>query len=210
MQLLADGAAGPLSERQRQYASYIMTSSDALLAIINNILDLATIDAGVMALNLGEVDIRAAMQAAAEGVQHHLAGNNVRLEMKAPQNIGAFEADDKRLRQILFNLLSNAIGFSNPNGVVTLSAERTAGDVVFRVEDHGRGIPSDVQARVFERFESHTSGSEHHGAGLGLSIVRSFVELHGGRVELDSVEGRGTIVTCRFPLVVNHRREAAE
>jgi signal transduction histidine kinase len=210
VQLLADGAAGPLGDKQRQYAGYIMTSSDALLAIINNILDLATIDAGAMTLELAPVDIRDTMQGAAEAVQPRLAETGVKLQMKAAKTIGSFEADGKRVRQVLFNLLSNAIGFSQQDDVVSLSAERTASEVVFRVEDRGQGIPQEVIDRVFDRFESHTGGSAHRGVGLGLSIVRSFVELHGGTVELDSVEGRGTTVTCRFPVVATSRREAAE
>jgi signal transduction histidine kinase len=210
VQLLADGAAGPLSDKQRQYAGYIMTSSDALLAIINNILDLATIDAGVMTLELGDVDIRDAMQAAAEAVQPRLSETSVKLEMKAAHSIGAFEADGKRVRQVLFNLLSNAIGFSQPGGVVTLTAERSGTNVIFRVEDHGRGIPQAVVERVFERFESHAGGTDHRGVGLGLSIVRSFVELHGGTVQLATQEGRGTTVSCRFPVIARTHREAAE
>jgi signal transduction histidine kinase len=210
VQLLADGAAGPLSDKQRQYAGYIMTSSDALLAIINNILDLATIDAGVMTLELGDVDIRDAMQAAAEAVQPRLSETSVKLEMKAAHSIGAFEADGKRVRQVLFNLLSNAIGFSQPGGVVTLTAERSGTNVIFRVEDHGRGIPQAVVERVFERFESHAGGTDHRGVGLGLSIVRSFVELHGGTVHLATQEGRGTTVSCRFPVIARTHREAAE
>jgi signal transduction histidine kinase len=210
VQLLADGAAGPLSDKQRQYAGYIMTSSDALLAIINNILDLATIDAGAMMLEVGPVDIRDAMQGAAEAVQPRLIETGVKLEMRASPGIGVFEADGKRVRQVLFNLLSNAIGFSSRGGVVSLSAERHSDQVLFRVEDRGRGIPRSVVQRVFDRFESHVRGTDHRGVGLGLSIVRSFVELHGGSVELTSEEGRGTTVVCRFPVVATLHREAAE
>ena len=209
VELLANGAAGPLTDKQREYAGYIKTSSDALYAIINNILDLATIDAGAMTLDLGKVDIREAMQSVAEAVQPRLAEAGVRLEMKASQAIGGFEADGQRLRQVLLNLLSNAIGFSQAGGTVTLSALRKGHDIVFRVEDRGRGIPQAVIDRVFDRFESH-GGSGHRGVGLGLSIVRSFVELHGGTVELVSEEGRGTIVTCRFPVDAGAHREAAE
>ncbi|MEW9305616.1 PAS domain-containing sensor histidine kinase [Labrys neptuniae] len=210
VQLMADGAAGPLNEKQRQYAGYIKTSSDALYAIINNILDLATIDAGAMTLDLGKVDIREAMQGVAEAVQPRLAETGVRLEMKASQAIGNFEADGQRVRQVLFNLLSNAIGFSQAGGTVTLSALRKGQEIVFRVEDRGRGISQAVIDRVFDRFESHGGSSGHRGVGLGLSIVRSFVELHGGTVELVSEEGRGTIVTCRFPVDASAHREAAE
>ena len=211
VQLLADGAAGPLSTKQRQYAGYIMTSSDALLAIINNILDLATIDAGAMTLDLGLVDVRETMQGVAEAMQPRLVETGVRLEMKASQSVGTFEADGKRVRQVLFNLLSNAIGFSEPASLVTLAADRQGEEIIFRVEDRGRGIPQAVIDRVFDRFESHAGGTAHRGVGLGLSIVRSFVELHGGTVELVSEEGRGTIVTCRFPVAASTtHREAAE
>ncbi|MFN8831821.1 MAG: ATP-binding protein [Labrys sp. (in: a-proteobacteria)] len=211
VQILADGSAGPLTEKQREYAGYIMTSSDALLAIINNILDLATIDAGVMTLDLGDVDVRETMDAAAEGVRHRLAERGVALEIVASSGIGTFRADAKRVLQILFNLLSNAIGFSDRGGTVTLSATREGGEMLFRVRDSGKGIPEAMIARVFDRFETHTRGSDHRGVGLGLSIVRSFVELHGGRVEIDTVAGAGTTVTCRFPLPGDSTlRDAAE
>src|SRR5205807_7911 len=105
----------------------------------------------------------------------------------------------KRIRQVLFNLLSNAIGFSLPGQTVTLAALRRGDEIVFKVSDQGRGIPLEVLDRVFDRFHSDTIGSRHRGVGLGLSIVRSFVELHGGRVLIDSAPGEGTIVTCIFP-----------
>jgi signal transduction histidine kinase len=101
---------------------------------------------------------------------------------------------------VLFNLLSNAAGFSPPNEAIRLSAVRRADAIVFTVADHGPGIPEDAQDRVFEWFETHSQGSQHRGPGLGLSLVRSFVELHGGKVLLDSNPGRGTKVTCSFPL----------
>jgi signal transduction histidine kinase len=101
---------------------------------------------------------------------------------------------------VLFNLLSNAVGFSAPGQTVTLAAMRRGDEIVFKVSDRGRGIPNDVLDRVFDRFESHTGGSRHRGPGLGLSIVRALVELHGGRIQIDSVYGEGTTVTCVFPI----------
>ena len=182
---LGDPATGPLTEKQREYLGYITVSTNALLAIINNILDLATIDAGAMTLNLGPVDIRTTMEAAAEGVQDRLVKDGITLEIRAAPDIGSFIADERRVRQVLFNLLSNAVGFSPAGGTVTLAAERRADAVVFSVTDHGPGIPAEVQERVFDWFETHSLGSRHRGAGLGLSLVRSFVELHGGTVTLD-------------------------
>jgi signal transduction histidine kinase len=100
---------------------------------------------------------------------------------------------------VLYNLLSNAIGFSKPSDTISISAWREAGMMAFAVEDRGVGIPKEQQQRVLERFESRSQGSKHRGAGLGLSIVKSLVELHGGSMSLESEPGRGTRVTVRFP-----------
>jgi len=207
--LLGDPAFGPLTGKQREYLGYITTSTNALLALINNILDLATIDAGAMTLTLSEVDIRASMESAAEGVQDRLAKDSISLEIKAPPGIGSLNADERRLRQILFNLLSNAVGFSPPGATVTLAAERRPDAVIFTVTDHGPGIPPEARDRVFDWFETDSMGSHHRGTGLGLSLVRSFVELHGGTVSIDSTLGRGTTVTCTFPLQQPEKWSAA-
>jgi signal transduction histidine kinase len=197
---LSDPAFGPLTAKQQEYLSYLTMSTNSLLAIINNILDLASIDAGAMTLNLGPVDIRATMEAAAEGVQDRLVKDNIDLRMEADPGIGSFNADASRVRQVLFNLLSNAAGFSPPDGIIAFSAERRSDAIVFKVTDRGPGIPEEVREKVFNWFETHSQGSQHRGTGLGLSLVRSFVELHGGKVILDSEIGRGTTVTCIFPL----------
>ena len=207
--LLGDPATGPLQPKQREYLDYITVSSDTLLALINNILDLATIDAGRMQLSLGPVDIREAMQAAAEGVQDRLVGAGITLDIGAPADIGSFVADARRLRQILFNLLANAVSFSPAGAAVTLQAERRPGEVAFLVADSGPGIPPDVLEKVFNWFETHSLGSHHRGPGIGLSLVRSFVELHGGTVSISSVVGRGTTVTCVFPSGTAAARTAA-
>jgi signal transduction histidine kinase len=208
--LLGDPATGPLAPKQSEYLDYITVSTNTLLALINNILDLATIDAGRMQLNLGLVDIRRTMDAAAEGVQDRLVSGGLTLHIGAAPDIGMFVADERRVRQILFNLLANAVSFSPAGGIVTLSAERRADAVIFSVTDRGPGIPPEVQDRVFDWFETHSLGSRHRGTGLGLSLVRSFVELHGGTVTIDSEVGRGTTVTCAFPLDQTARLTAAE
>jgi signal transduction histidine kinase len=208
--LLGDPTTGPLAEKQREYLDYITVSTNTLLALINNILDLATIDAGRMQLNLGAVDIRETMAAAAEGVQDRLAGAGLALDIGAPADIGSFIADKLRVRQILFNLLANAISFSPSGATVTLSAERRVDAVVFSVTDRGAGIPPHVLDKVFDWFETHSLGSQHRGPGIGLSLVRSFVELHGGTVTIVSTVGQGTTVTCTFPLTETAALTAAE
>jgi signal transduction histidine kinase len=207
--LLGDPAFGALTQKQSEYLGYITASTNALLALINNILDLATIDAGAMTLNLGDVDIRASMEAAAKGVQDRLVNNRITLDIRAPSNIGSFTADERRLRQILFNLLSNAVGFSPGGGTVTLLAERRLNAVVFSVTDHGPGIPPEAKDKVFDWFETDSNGSQHRGPGLGLSLVRSFVELHGGTVAIDSAPGLGTTVACVFPVEQIEKQTAA-
>jgi signal transduction histidine kinase len=208
--LLQDAATGPLTGKQAEYLGYISSSSSALLAIINDILDLASIDAGAMQLDLSLVDVRRTIDAAAEGVRDRLREQGLTLDIRAAKDIGSFIADERRVRQILFNLLSNAIAFSAQGATITLSAQRTAETLSLSVADSGRGIPHDIIERVFNRFETHSGGSQHRGTGLGLSIVRSFVELHGGVVKLDSAEGAGTTVTCMFPLEQDAGRAAAE
>jgi signal transduction histidine kinase len=131
------------------------------------------------------------------------------LNIVATPDIGDFVADDRRIRQILFNLLANAVGFSPAGATITLSAERHPDAIMFLVADTGPGIPPEVQDRVFDWFQTHSQGSRHRGAGLGLSIVRSFVELHGGTVTLRSTVGQGTTVVCRFPLEQHIERTAA-
>jgi signal transduction histidine kinase len=199
IQLLGDPAVGPLNQKQLEYAGYVMKSSSALLAIINDILDLASIDADAMELSLEDIDITQTMLGAAEGVQDRLDESKLTLNVVVMDGIGCFVADGKRIRQILFNLLSNAIGFSAPGQTIDLAALRRGDEVVFKVSDQGRGIPPSLVEHIFDRFKTHTTGSRHRGVGLGLSIVRSFVELHGGRILVDTAPGEGTTVTCIFP-----------
>jgi len=132
------------------------------------------------------------------------------LNVDAEPQIGNFIGDQRRVVQVLYNLLANAVGFSPHDATVVISARRTDHRVTFTVSDTGPGIPSDVKDKVFDWFESHSHGSRHRGAGLGLSLVRSFVELHGGKVRVDSVVGKGTTVVCDFPVDQKAHRNAAE
>ena len=207
---LSDPSTGPLTPKQAEYLDYVTKSTNALLALTNNILDLATIDAGAMKLELGPVDVGKTIEAAAEGIQDRLATDRIRLKVDVDPNIGSFIGDERRIVQVLYNLLANAVGFSPQEAAVVVSARRTEHSVIFTVTDSGPGIPPDVKDKVFDWFESHSQGSRRRGAGLGLSLVRSFVELHGGKVRVDSLVGRGTTVTCDFPTDQAVHRNAAE
>ncbi len=199
-QMLAEGHIGTLNAKQHEYASLIMHSSNAVLAIIDDILDLASIDTGDLSLELGDVDLTEVIRRAAEGLQDRIVEQKLTLSIDVDPDLGSFRGDAHRLRQIVFNLLSNAIGFSQPGQTVTLRALRKGDDVELLIADQGRGIEPGMMDRVFDRFESRTTGSRHRGVGLGLSLVRSFVELHGGHVSLESRPEQGTQVTCTFPV----------
>ena len=198
-ELLSSPRTGDLNSKQREYLNDISASSRTLLAIINDILDLATIDAGALELKLAPVRVAAVVDTAVLGVRDRANRARLNLDIRVAQDADEFVADEARVRQVLYNLLSNAIGFSKPSDTVSISAWREAGMMAFAVEDRGVGIPKEQQQRVLERFESRSQGSKHRGAGLGLSIVKSLVELHGGSMSLESEPGRGTRVTVRFP-----------
>jgi signal transduction histidine kinase len=198
-ELLANPIFGVLTPRQREYLDDIAFSSKTLLAIIDDILDLSAIDAGGLELKLAAVDVQAVIDQSISSIRERAARARLTLDIAVADDAVAFVADEQRVRQVLYNLLSNAVGFSNPEGVVHLSCWREEGVMVFSVEDEGIGIPKEQQARIFERFESRSQGGKHRGAGLGLSIVKSLVDLHGGDMTLLSEPGKGTKVTVRFP-----------
>jgi signal transduction histidine kinase len=198
-EMLTSPAFGELNDKQREYLADIMSSSRTLLSIIDDILDLTTIDAGSLQLKPAPVGVRALIDAAIVGIRERAIRSRLTIEIAVADEVTEFMADETRMRQVLYNLLSNAVGFSSNEGTVRLSCWRERGDIVFTIEDEGPGIPHDQLGGVFRRFESRSRGSQHRGAGLGLSIAKSLVELHGGTIAITSEEGRGTRVTVRIP-----------
>ena len=198
-EFLESPRVGPLNGKQREYLQDIAMSSKTLLAIIDDILDLATIDAGAFELKKAPLSIEEVIRAAAAGVEEGLMHRHIKLQTHIANDVSELIADENRVKQVLHNLLSNAIGFSKDGGTVGLECRREAGDIVFTVADEGVGIPPEHQQRAFERFVSRAQGSRHRGAGLGLALVKNLVELHGGSVALASEPGKGTTVTVRFP-----------
>jgi signal transduction histidine kinase len=198
-ELMTNPRTGDLNPKQREYLADISNSSKTLLAIINDILDLTTIDAGALELKLAPVEVRGLIESAVLGVRDRLTRARLTLDVRIADDVKEFIADEARVRQILYNLIANAIGFSSAGGAIRIGCWRDGAMIAFGIEDHGVGIPKDQQRRVFERFESRSHGSKHRGAGLGLSIVKSLTELHGGTWTLDSEPGRGTRVTIKLP-----------
>ncbi len=197
--LLAEPAIGQLNNKQREYLNDIKSSSQVLLTIINDILDLAVIDAGALDLKLAPVKVEDIIEAAELGVRERLSRAKVHLDVHIAKGAGTVMADENRLIQVIYNLLSNAIGFSPEDGAITLTCRREKSGIAISVQDTGLGIPEEEQATVFERFELRGRGSRHRGAGLGLSLVKSIVQLHKGRIDLRSTPGAGTTVTVFLP-----------
>ncbi|MCM2294428.1 ATP-binding protein [Allorhizobium sp. BGMRC 0089] len=197
--LLKSPAIGPLTERQADYIDHISTSSSVLLTIVNDILDLATVDAGIMRLNYSVIDLSDLLDDVSMQMTDRLQEGRVTLEIMAPSQLGEIVADQLRLKQILIKILTNAVNFSPEGEKVVLKCWREGSDFVFTVADNGCGIPEDTLQTVFKRFSSNAKGGRRTGAGLGLSIVESFVNLHKGSVTIDSVTDKGTTVVCRIP-----------
>jgi signal transduction histidine kinase len=190
---------GPMNERQIEYSASIVDASKRLLALINDILDIATIEAGYMALELKTVDVEELLRGVLDLTREWGAKQSLTIAIDCPPGLGSIEADERRLKQALYNLVSNAVKFTPPGGQITLSAWRRQGSIGLVVADNGIGIPKPDQDRVFGRFERGHPHLRHSGVGLGLSLVRSFIEMHGGTVKLDSEPGVGTTVTCVLP-----------
>ncbi|TCU16278.1 PAS domain-containing sensor histidine kinase [Rhizobium sullae] len=209
--LLRTPGVGPLNERQAEYIDHISTSSSVLLTLVNDILDLATVDAGIMRLNYSEIDLNDLLDDVSMQIADRLQESGVTLEITAPAYLGSIVADPQRLKQILLKLLANAANFSPDGAAISLECHREGADFVFSVSDRGPGIPQEMIATVFDRFATGEKSGKRGGAGLGLSIVDSFVSLHNGKVAIDSQPGRGTKVICRIPSVsLPHSIAAAE
>jgi signal transduction histidine kinase len=208
--LLAQQVVGPLNERQRDYVDHIVTSSAELDTIVDDILDLATVDAGIMELDISEVPVERIVRSAAELVSERLREHGIGLDLQMSDAPPSFHADENRIRQILFNLLSNAANYAPEGSTIVMRCGSDPSGVQFSVHDDGPGIPADVLDGIFRRFEPRPNGGRRRGAGLGLSIVKSFVELHDGTIEIDTGPSAGTTVTCRFPMAPEGFRAAAE
>jgi signal transduction histidine kinase len=173
---LLDRQAAALPDRARGHLQAVRTAAAQLARSIDDVLDMAMMDAGEMALALGDVDVLELLDAARTRTARQAEAGEVEVEITADPGAGVIRADPKRLAQILDHLVENAIRAATPGGTVRLGARRTFGEVQISVQDTGRGIPFHVQAHIFDRFTSRDRG----GPGLGLALVKALVELHGG------------------------------
>ncbi|MFO1033465.1 MAG: PAS-domain containing protein [Hyphomicrobiales bacterium] len=207
---LEAGIAGPLSPKQREYILDIRRSAGDLTSIIDAIIDLSAIDAGAMDLKLAATDVTTLLENATQRVLPALERRNQSIAIEVAANVPDIKCDAARLEQVLGHLLSNAIGFSPPGAQITMGARRAKDVVQIWVADTGRGMDQEFQSKAFERFQAKPSPGSHRGAGLGLSLVKSFTELHGGKVSLVSKLDHGTTVVCTLPIDGPIRKSAGK
>jgi signal transduction histidine kinase len=194
---LASGIPGGLNERQREYVDAIVSGSNALKNLVNDILDLALIESGALRLELERIDLASLLNEVATHAREWAAKAGLTLTVDCAPDAGAFLGDARRLRQVAFNLLANAFKYTPRGGSITLSGTIIGEDVQIAVTDNGPGIAPEVKASVFERFSAKNRSGQRAGAGLGLALVNRFVELHDGWVEIES--DNGTVVRCHLP-----------
>jgi signal transduction histidine kinase len=199
-EILGNEYFGDLNARQKEYASGMLESSHHLLALINDILDLSSFEAGQLELELEPFDLHPALEGTLALGRERARKQRLSLQLECASDLGGIVADERRIKQALFNLLSNAIKFTPPGGRVSLGAERRGDEIAIWVADTGIGIDAEERTIVFEKFQRGRRAKSRKGAGLGLSLVKSIVELHGGRVELESQIGVGTRITCLLPV----------
>jgi signal transduction histidine kinase len=192
---LLDHLGEGLPERARGHVAAVRQAARQLARSIDDVLDMAQIDADEMALDLGDVDVCELLGEAAERWGQPVEEAGASLELACEDDAGMIRADRRRLGQVLDHLIENAVRQSSPGGGVTLSARRLQNEVQISVADTGRGIPFHVQAHIFDRFV----GRDRGGPGLGLALVKALVELHGGWVALESEPGKGATFTCHVP-----------
>jgi signal transduction histidine kinase len=200
-EILTNQYFGTLNERQIEYTRTIMEASKRLLLLINDVLDLATIEAGRMALNCRSIGIADLLNAAKQMTAEWARQQSLEILIDCPSDIGQFDVDEHRMKQVLFNLISNSIKYTPAGGRITLEARRRDNWIALAIIDTGIGIPEADRERVFGKFERANSQARQSGAGLGLSLVKSFIELHGGRIEIESEVNKGTRITCYVPAV---------
>jgi signal transduction histidine kinase len=204
-EVLLQGIFGDVNEKQREYLADVLGSGQHLLSLINDILDLSKIEAGRMDLELSTFALRDALDSGLTIVRERAARHGIQLSATVAKDVGAIDADERKVKQILYNLLSNAVKFTPDGGRVDVTVRADNGDVRVEVRDTGIGIAAGDQERIFEEFRQAGRERSREGTGLGLTLTKRFVELHGGRIWLESSPGSGSTFAFTLPV----RRPAA-
>jgi signal transduction histidine kinase len=192
---------GEINEKQAEYLDDILASARHLLSLIDDVLDLAKVEAGQVELKIAPFSLPEVLEQGVLIGRELATKEGVRVSLSTGPNVGAVNGDERRITQVILNLLSNAVKFTPAGGSVDVSAAQVDGSVQVSVTDTGPGIPAEDQARIFEEFQQAAAGKEQaDGTGLGLALSRRLVELHGGRIWVDSEVGKGSTFTFTLPV----------
>lgn len=201
-EILSNNYFGDLNPKQSEYTKGILEAGHRLMTLIDDILDLSTIEAGYMSLKLETTDIKKLLGEVFELMREWAARENLQAMLECPDDIGMSRIDARRVKQMLVNLVRNAISFTPDGGTITITATGTGERVTIGVKDSGIGINADDQGKLFAPFQRSATTTAHGkaaGPGLGLSLVRNIAHLHGGDVDMQSLSGVGTTVTFTLP-----------
>ena len=201
-EVLGERLFGELNEKQAEYTDDILSSGRHLFSLINEILDLSKVEAGRMELELATFDLPLAIDNARTFVRERATRHGITLDVTIDERLGEFVGDERKIKQILLNLLSNAVKFTPEGGRIGIKARQAEGAVEISVSDSGVGIAPEDQARIFEEFRQVGADYAHkvEGTGLGLTLAKKFVELHGGRIWVESEVGKGSRFTFSLPI----------
>jgi signal transduction histidine kinase len=200
-EVLQERLFGELNEKQAEYTDDILTSGRHLLSLINEILDLSKVEAGRMELELATFDLPLAIDNARTFVRERAIKHGITLDVDVDERLGDYVGDERKIKQILLNLLSNAVKFTAEGGRIEISARKISGSVEISVSDTGIGIAPEDLPKIFEEFRQVGSDYSHkvEGTGLGLTLAKKFVELHGGKIWVTSELGKGSTFSFSLP-----------
>jgi signal transduction histidine kinase len=200
-QVLRQRLFGPINEKQEEYLEDILSSGNHLLSLINDVLDLSKVEAGQVELEVNPFSLREALERGVVMVREPATEHGVRLSLEVAPGVDLVEGDERRLRQVIFNLLSNAVKFTPAGGSVAVASTLVDGEVQVSVTDSGPGIALADQERIFDEFQQTEVGAQQReGTGLGLALSKRLVELHGGRIWVESDPGHGSRFVFTLPI----------
>jgi signal transduction histidine kinase len=198
-QVLRKQLFGEINAKQAEYLDDILASSRHLLSLIDDVLDLSKVEAGQIELQPSPFSLPEALERGVVMVRERATTKSVRIGLSTT-DVDVITADQRRVTQVVFNLLSNAVKFTPPGGTIDVAAAQIDGEIRISVTDTGPGIPAEDQGRIFEEFQQAAAGKEQReGTGLGLALSKRLVELHGGRIWVDSEPGRGSTFVFALP-----------